>query len=186
MVVRCAAEIQQFYCSMTQQMRFRTLTPEDFAVLKLVDEAFSYNNSLPKTFVAQLPRVKASRCSDHECSICLSEFEENERVTRLPCNHHFCTICITTWLTENGNHCPQCRAVVHHPDEAESMEADEVDMEVSDCPSDRIALLRPNCSTVTGSGGLGYFQVGPAVTEAGGLGNSQISKWRSRLLQCLE
>ncbi|XP_019056702.1 PREDICTED: RING-H2 finger protein ATL52-like [Tarenaya hassleriana] len=47
-------------------------------------------------------------CSD--CSVCLSEFQENESLRLLPkCNHAFHVPCIDTWLKSHSN-CPLCRA----------------------------------------------------------------------------
>ncbi|XP_010453960.1 PREDICTED: RING-H2 finger protein ATL52-like [Camelina sativa] len=53
-----------------------------------------------------------------DCSVCLSEFEENESLRLLPkCNHAFHLPCIDTWLKSHSN-CPLCRAFVtgvnHH------------------------------------------------------------------------
>lgn len=45
-----------------------------------------------------------------ECSVCLSEFQENETLRLLPkCNHAFHIPCIDTWLRSHTN-CPLCRA----------------------------------------------------------------------------
>ncbi|KAJ9705768.1 hypothetical protein PVL29_003731 [Vitis rotundifolia] len=45
-----------------------------------------------------------------ECSVCLTEFEEDESVRLLPkCNHAFHIPCIDTWLSSHTN-CPMCRA----------------------------------------------------------------------------
>ncbi|XP_059653275.1 E3 ubiquitin-protein ligase RING1-like [Cornus florida] len=45
-----------------------------------------------------------------ECSVCLSEFEEDETLRLLPkCNHAFHIPCIDTWLGSHTN-CPMCRA----------------------------------------------------------------------------
>jgi hypothetical protein len=43
-----------------------------------------------------------------ECTICLSEFENDEVLLVLPCNHRFHQECITEWLT-CSNKCPLCR-----------------------------------------------------------------------------
>ncbi|CAN6547174.1 unnamed protein product [Malus baccata var. baccata] len=46
------------------------------------------------------------------CSVCLSEFEEDESLRLLPkCNHAFHLPCIDTWLKSHSN-CPLCRANV--------------------------------------------------------------------------
>ena len=45
-----------------------------------------------------------------ECSVCLSEFQEDETLRLLPkCNHAFHIPCIDTWLRSHTN-CPLCRA----------------------------------------------------------------------------
>ncbi|KAJ8529913.1 hypothetical protein K7X08_036748 [Anisodus acutangulus] len=45
-----------------------------------------------------------------ECSVCLSEFQEDETLRILPkCNHAFHIPCIDTWLRSHTN-CPMCRA----------------------------------------------------------------------------
>lgn len=45
-----------------------------------------------------------------DCSICLSEFQEDETLRLLPkCSHAFHIPCIDTWLTSHTN-CPLCRA----------------------------------------------------------------------------
>lgn len=45
-----------------------------------------------------------------DCSVCLSEFQENESLRLLPkCNHAFHIPCIDTWLKSHAS-CPLCRA----------------------------------------------------------------------------
>lgn len=47
-----------------------------------------------------------------DCSICLSEFQEDESVRLLPkCSHAFHIACIDTWLRSHKN-CPLCRAPI--------------------------------------------------------------------------
>lgn len=47
-----------------------------------------------------------------DCSVCLSEFEEDETLRLLPkCNHAFHLYCIDTWLRSHTN-CPLCRAPI--------------------------------------------------------------------------
>lgn len=47
-----------------------------------------------------------------ECSVCLNEFQEDERVRLLPkCSHAFHIPCIDTWLRSHTN-CPMCRAPI--------------------------------------------------------------------------
>ncbi|XP_074581995.1 RING-H2 finger protein ATL1-like [Curcuma longa] len=50
-----------------------------------------------------------------ECAVCLSEFQEQERIRLLPsCLHVFHIDCIDTWLQFNAN-CPLCRASITAP-----------------------------------------------------------------------
>lgn len=45
-----------------------------------------------------------------ECPICLTEFEEREKVKVIPyCGHGFHPMCIETWLSSHGS-CPLCRS----------------------------------------------------------------------------
>ncbi|GLJ38378.1 hypothetical protein SUGI_0781490 [Cryptomeria japonica] len=47
-----------------------------------------------------------------ECAVCLSQFEESEKLRVLPnCNHNFHVECINMWL-HSHNSCPLCRTVV--------------------------------------------------------------------------
>lgn len=50
-----------------------------------------------------------------ECSVCLSEFQDDENLRLLPkCSHAFHLPCIDTWLKSHSN-CPLCRANVASP-----------------------------------------------------------------------
>ncbi|XP_043718465.1 E3 ubiquitin-protein ligase Os04g0590900-like [Telopea speciosissima] len=50
-----------------------------------------------------------------DCSVCLNEFQEDERVRLLPkCSHAFHLTCIDTWLRAHSN-CPLCRANIVIP-----------------------------------------------------------------------
>ncbi|XP_058751903.1 RING-H2 finger protein ATL52-like [Vicia villosa] len=75
-----------------------------------------------------------------DCSVCLSEFEEDESLRLLPkCHHAFHLPCIDTWLRSHTN-CPMCRAPIVSTNPAiarvESLESIVVDsraqIEVSD------------------------------------------------------
>jgi len=45
---------------------------------------------------------------DSTCAICLSEYEENEKIRILRCEHHFHSECIIVWLKKNKV-CPFCK-----------------------------------------------------------------------------
>lgn len=51
---------------------------------------------------------------DSECAICLSIFQEGEKVKVLPiCHHGFHLECVDKWLGTRSN-CPLCRASIRH------------------------------------------------------------------------
>jgi hypothetical protein len=45
------------------------------------------------------------------CSVCISPFVENDKVTKLPCLHGFHQSCIDKWL-RTAHTCPNCRCNV--------------------------------------------------------------------------
>ncbi|KAJ4901766.1 RING-H2 finger protein ATL16 [Raphanus sativus] len=50
--------------------------------------------------------------TSHECSVCLNEFQEEEKLRVIPnCSHLFHIDCIDIWLQNNAN-CPLCRTRV--------------------------------------------------------------------------
>merc|ERR1712083_111188 len=58
------------------------------------------------------PELQFDRYSS--CSICLEEFENGEKLVKLPCSHYFHPDCINPWLTERQPTCPLCKANVKH------------------------------------------------------------------------
>ncbi|KAI4345807.1 hypothetical protein L6164_012901 [Bauhinia variegata] len=47
-----------------------------------------------------------------ECSVCLNEFQEDEKLRKIPnCGHFFHIDCIDVWLLNNAN-CPLCRTSI--------------------------------------------------------------------------
>lgn len=55
-----------------------------------------------------MKRADLSEDGLEKCTICLSEFEEDEDVRRLPCMHLFHIECVDQWLATNKR-CPICR-----------------------------------------------------------------------------
>lgn len=65
-------------------------------------------NTFPHKY-KKIPRSGGdSEDNVEKCTICLSEFEDNEDVRRLPCMHLFHIVCVDQWLTTNKR-CPICR-----------------------------------------------------------------------------
>lgn len=46
------------------------------------------------------------------CPICISDFEDQEDLRRLPCGHFFHVECIDPWLLEKSTACPMCKQEV--------------------------------------------------------------------------
>ncbi|KAK8669179.1 hypothetical protein V6N13_106616 [Hibiscus sabdariffa] len=73
----------------------------------------------PESVVDSFPlrnhkKVDASKDGDvvEQCYICLSEYEEEEKIRVLPCQHEFHMSCVDKWLKEIQGVCPLCRGDV--------------------------------------------------------------------------
>lgn len=68
-------------------------------------------NTFPHKFNKRTAPAEGSEEEEEEadkCTICLSEFEIEEDVRRLPCMHLFHVECVDQWLGQNKR-CPICR-----------------------------------------------------------------------------
>ncbi|XP_008216235.1 uncharacterized protein LOC100678661 isoform X2 [Nasonia vitripennis] len=65
------------------------------------------SHTFPHTY-KRVKDVENKEDTIEKCTICLSEFEENENVRRLPCMHLFHIDCVDQWLSTNSC-CPICR-----------------------------------------------------------------------------
>ena len=70
-------------------------------------------NTFPHKFTKREATGAAGEAEEEEeeadkCTICLSEFEAEEDVRRLPCMHLFHVECVDQWLGQNKR-CPICR-----------------------------------------------------------------------------
>ncbi|AES82683.1 zinc finger, C3HC4 type (RING finger) protein [Medicago truncatula] len=53
-----------------------------------------------------------TKSEQETCSVCLTEFKDNDHVRTLPlCSHIFHHDCIDVWLRSNTN-CPLCRSLI--------------------------------------------------------------------------
>ena len=50
---------------------------------------------------------------DNICSICLDDFKNEEIINKLKCNHIFHRDCLGSWLNDNNDSCPLCRAIIN-------------------------------------------------------------------------
>lgn len=66
-------------------------------------------NELNQTLLSHLPKIKYSQAlADTICSLCLEEYHEEEKITRLHCTHVYHLDCIKVWVMRS-NCCPLCR-----------------------------------------------------------------------------
>ncbi|XP_020094975.1 E3 ubiquitin-protein ligase Os04g0590900 [Ananas comosus] len=78
-----------------------------------------------------------------QCSVCLSEFQEEERLRLLPaCGHAFHVQCIDAWLKSHSN-CPLCRATILVPEDERSGEdkEEEEDQEEEEGGEEVVAVV---------------------------------------------
>eukprot|EP00930_Biecheleria_cincta_P048925 TRINITY_DN34182_c0_g1_i1.p1 TRINITY_DN34182_c0_g1~~TRINITY_DN34182_c0_g1_i1.p1 ORF type:complete len:264 (-),score=26.70 TRINITY_DN34182_c0_g1_i1:121-876(-) len=87
----------------------RNLTPEDYELLKVLDDSVPKVDTMSAEQIRSLSRVEAG-CED--CGVCLASFAQKEQVIRLPCGHLYHQACIEKWLTQCKNKCPICSAEV--------------------------------------------------------------------------
>ncbi|XP_058093157.1 probable E3 ubiquitin-protein ligase XERICO [Magnolia sinica] len=79
---------------------------------------------LPVEFQSRFPAVRfgsLARCPaehDCECSVCLTRFEPESEINRLPCEHFFHKDCLEKWLEYQHVTCPLCRSPLPQEEEA--------------------------------------------------------------------
>ncbi|KAG2441255.1 hypothetical protein HYH02_010098 [Chlamydomonas schloesseri] len=67
------------------------------------------SSSTPTSSTAAAAAGRAGEEDDEpQCTVCLCEYEEGERITQLPCKHDFHSTCINKWLQTHYT-CPICR-----------------------------------------------------------------------------
>lgn len=97
-----------------QDLMTRDLTPEDYELLCLLDEAVPKRGVLSASAAAALPRAEpGGRWCGEDCGVCLCGLEPDEDVRILcACGHCFHGPCIEHWLTTSKASCPLCLAPV--------------------------------------------------------------------------
>nr|GMC86618.1 RING-H2 finger protein ATL52 [Ipomoea batatas] len=88
-------------------------TPQD--QWQLLAASSGLDESVIKSIAVFKYRKSEGVVEGTECSVCLSDFQDDENLRLLPkCSHAFHLPCIDTWLKSHSN-CPLCRANVASP-----------------------------------------------------------------------
>ena len=83
------------------------MSPEDISRLP----TFTYHAKPTQASTSSSSPPTSSDSDSRKCLICLSEFEEGDKLTTLPCIHTFHTDCISEWLRRK-HECPICKETV--------------------------------------------------------------------------
>lgn len=102
------------------RLQHREFNDSDFDALLALDSTIAPKcASRAANIIRQLPLVEAETIAEgqgagHHCSICLEDFEKDQKIARLHCSHLFHRNCIAGWL-QNGistlattAKCPNC------------------------------------------------------------------------------
>lgn len=54
-------------------------------------------------------KLETKECSEELCSICLGEYEADDRIRILSCGHEYHAECVDIWLTHKSTRCPLCK-----------------------------------------------------------------------------
>ena len=94
-------------CALRCSRRFAFETPDE-AAARLAATGLK-KSALRKIPVAAYGSSSGIKIIDTDCTICLGEFEEGDKVRVLPkCSHGFHVRCIDPWLVSHSS-CPTCR-----------------------------------------------------------------------------
>ena len=98
-------------------MRMNRLVLNIGVLDQLIEQLYNPNHGMSRERLARVEEIvfhKNENCKageEEKCSICISEFENEEKIKRLPCGHLFHGNCINTWLVQNSL-CPICKTNV--------------------------------------------------------------------------
>lgn len=81
---------------------------------ELGDFNFGSSWSYIEMFRNQYPTIRFDKVQDskrleHDCSVCLTQFEPESEINHLSCGHLFHTECLEKWLDYWNITCPLCR-----------------------------------------------------------------------------
>ena len=91
--------------------------PESF------DVRLTTSDSYIEEFCSRTPAVRFDAvCSckrpEHDCSVCLTQYEPESEINCLSCGHLFHKVCLEKWLNYSNVTCPLCRTPLLPEEEA--------------------------------------------------------------------
>lgn len=84
----------------------RELTPEDYDLLKVLDESNQKKTVAKDVIGDKMTTVKP--LPDAECGVCLGAFEDEDAKCLPCCSAQFHESCLRKWLEGYKNSCPHC------------------------------------------------------------------------------
>ncbi|BBN03892.1 E3 ubiquitin-protein ligase ATL10/75/76/77/78 [Marchantia polymorpha subsp. ruderalis] len=187
----CAAFLNSIMrCVMRRSNRTEEAAEEPQSVQGLDAKALAV---LPVLSFRSATIGKLKEGSPAECTICLSDFVENEKVRLLPkCNHVFHIDCIDMWLLSHVS-CPVCRdSIVEDPKLQTSIavpasSSDPIDSSAASQSNMRAELLRERGGSSSSSSSSSASVAGPSdalvlysPSNAGGAGGGSSSSSASQ------
>ncbi|KAI3880937.1 hypothetical protein MKX03_020003 [Papaver bracteatum] len=91
--------------------------PFDFCLTPSGTFVEEFRSRIP---TVQFGSVCKSRQYDHDCLVCLNQFEPKSEINRLSCGHVYHKVCLEKWLDYWNITCPLCRTPLMPPDETTS------------------------------------------------------------------
>ncbi|KAM1058698.1 hypothetical protein ACFX2B_023308 [Malus domestica] len=104
----------------SQSNRYPEMSTADALQRQLQQLFHLHDSGLDQAFIDALPvfqyRDIVGLNEPFDCSVCLCEFTEKDKLRLLPtCSHAFHINCIDTWLLSNST-CPLCRSTLFNPE----------------------------------------------------------------------
>ncbi|XP_061337128.1 probable E3 ubiquitin-protein ligase XERICO [Gastrolobium bilobum] len=82
--------------------------PESFEFLLSPSEGF-LEEFRSRTPTLRFDSVCSYKQHEHDCTVCLTQFEPESEINRLSCGHLFHKVCLEKWLDYWNITCPLCR-----------------------------------------------------------------------------
>ncbi|CAB4275167.1 unnamed protein product [Prunus armeniaca] len=120
LLVRFLTKHPSSSASSPQSNSYPELSTSDALQRQLQQLFHLHDSGLDQAFIDALPvfqyRDIVGLKEPFDCSVCLCEFSEKDKLRLLPtCSHAFHINCIDTWLLSNST-CPLCRGTLFNPD----------------------------------------------------------------------